>query len=471
MKDAARTFFAIAVLIIIIGFLVPGTALPGRDGGRLGPLGGGKVWVARYDGAAHGQDWAEAIAVDSAGNVYVTGGSITGYNNWDYATIKYSSAGVQKWAKRYGFNVTGSSMKMDYAHGLALDHAGNIYVTGESSAHNGRLRFATIKYLPNSQADWVARSDFGEALADYKAKALAVDLTGNIYVTGSQIPYYSKKNIATAKYTTTGAEAWTRTFDDYDDLDDEGVAVGVDASKNVYVAGYETTTQFGKNFKMIKYSTSGTTLWTKSYNGPSNDEDAATALNIVHCGTWMVPVTELAVVGYSKVEATGYDCVTRVIRANGTATLWTQRFTGQDPIVDVRPTGVTSDSAGNIYVAACGDCGGFFTLKYDVAGNLVWLRKYEGGMGYDFAWAIAVDNAKNVYVTGQTQTCNSFDYITIKYDSAGNLIWDRSYDGTGHGYDWPKAIAVDNKGYVYVTGYSKGAGTSDDYLTIKYEAD
>ena len=101
------------------------------------------------------------------------------------------------------------------------------------------------------------------------------------------------------------------------------------------------------------------------------------------------------------------------------------------------------------------------------------MARYDGAAhSFDRAEAIAVDNAKNVYVTGQSQAgCNSFDYITIKYNAAGNSIWERRYDGMAHGYDWPKAIAVDNNGYVYVTGYSEGVGTSHDYLTIKYTAD
>ncbi len=460
---------------VVIGCSLLGAALPGRDPGRPAPLNQGEVWVARYDGAAHGWDRAEAIAVDAAGNVYVTGGSIVGYNNWDYATIKYSAAGVQKWVRTYGYNTTGTASKVDYARGLVLDSAGNIYVTGESANENGFSRFATIKYSPLGTKVWAARSVIGSGLVTCQAYALAVDLGGNVCVTGYRFLHDSatstKKDIATAKYTPTGAQAWTRTSDGIAHGDDEGVAIGVDGSKNIYVAGYETEYFSGRNFRMIKYSSDGTKLWSKFYNSPGNGRDAATALKIVHRGSFMVPITELAVVGYSMVAATGYDCVTRVLKTDGT-TRWTQVFIGQDPVVNVRPTAVASDSSGNIYVAAAGDCGGFFTLKYDVSGSLVWLKSYNGGLGADYPRAIAVDNAKNVYVTGQSQIgCNSYDYITIKYDAAGNHIWDRRYDGTAHGYDWPKAIAVGNAGYVYVTGYSEGAGTSHDYVTIKYTVD
>ena len=87
------------------------------------------------------------MLVDAQGNVYVTGQS-WGNDNLrdDYLTIKYNSAGVLQWAKRYN----GPSSKEDIAYSLSLDASGNVYVTGSSFMNNMGYDMLTIKY--NGQA-------------------------------------------------------------------------------------------------------------------------------------------------------------------------------------------------------------------------------------------------------------------------------------------------------------------------------
>ncbi len=100
-------------------------------------------WVAKYH---FGNDKATSMYLDNSGNVYVTGSSEFGGNFlWDYATVKYNSAGVQQWSQRYtGIGTGGNSM--DIPRDIAVDSQGNVFVTGESMSSNGLLECATIKY-------------------------------------------------------------------------------------------------------------------------------------------------------------------------------------------------------------------------------------------------------------------------------------------------------------------------------------
>jgi len=112
----------------------------------------------------------------------------------------------------------------------------------------------------------------------------------------------------------------------------------------------------------------------------------------------------------------------------------------------------------------------YLTIKYNAAGQQQWVTRYRGpASGQDEATHITVDRVDNVYVTGySTGLGTDYDYATIKYSPSGDEQWVARYNGTGNFGDVASGVAVDSSGNVYVTGSSDGPGTNSDYVTIKY---
>ena len=371
-----------------------------------------QVWVTRYNGPGNGNDIARSIAVDGSGNVYVTGyswgGSGTGQ---DYATIKYNSAGVQQWLQRYN----GPLSSDDEARSIAVDGSGNVYVTGYSLGSGND--YATIKYNSSGVQQWVTRYNGGPGNGADDARSIAVDGSGNVYVTGSSVGLGTSDDYATIKYNSSGVEQWASEYNGPGNLGDYAQSIAVDGSGNVYVTG-RSYGGSGTNtdYATIKYNSSGVQQWLQRYNGPTSNYDAATSL---------------AVDGSGNVYVTGYS----------------------------EGSGTVEDYA---------------TVKYNSSGVQQWVSRYNGpGNGADDAHSIAVDGSGNVYVTGRSYggSGTNTDCATLKYNSSGVQQWVSRYNGPGNGDDYAYSIAVDGSGNVYVTGMSLYSGTADyDYATIKYNS-
>lgn len=142
-----------------------------------------------------GVDNPSALAVDSEGNLYVTGSSEGSGANGEYATVKYSTAGEELWVAHYD-----GSGGDDEAHALALDDEGNVYVTGGSGGSDTNSDYATVKYSPAGEELWVARY-VTPAIMDVKVNGLVLDSRGNVYVTGGWNFADKEWNSATIKYT------------------------------------------------------------------------------------------------------------------------------------------------------------------------------------------------------------------------------------------------------------------------------
>src|SRR5439155_681268 len=92
------------------------------------------LWTNRYNGPANEDDYAAAVAVDGNGNVFVTGYSVGSGGNYDYATVAYSGAGVLLWTNRYNGPANGDDQPQTKSC-LAIGPDGAVYVTGASDGN------------------------------------------------------------------------------------------------------------------------------------------------------------------------------------------------------------------------------------------------------------------------------------------------------------------------------------------------
>jgi hypothetical protein len=179
------------------------------------------------------------MTVDTAGHVYVTGTAATATGGHDWATIKYNSAGDQEWLR------TLDGGGSDAAFAITTDEAGNVCVTGSSA---GGLYSMTAKYSAAGDQLWVQSfTTIGEGDA---GTDVAVDHEGNVYVTGYNVETTTGFDIVTIKYSPGGVELWVRRYD-AGSGEDVPAAIACDES-GIYVTG-----RSGGSFTTIKYDFDG----------------------------------------------------------------------------------------------------------------------------------------------------------------------------------------------------------------------
>lgn len=426
---------------------------------------GSERWQTRYNGPAGRREQAVALVVDGHSFVYVAGYSENAGAGGDYATIKYDAAGAEMWAVRYA----GPGNSLDEATALAFDVGGNVYVTGRSYRAQTGDDYATVKYSAVGVPEWTARYNGPADGADEPA-ALAVDGAGNIIVTGHSLGVATNSDFATIKYNAAGVEQWVARYNSPADNWDRATALQLDAEGNVYVTGESVDPSSGVDYLTIKYSPDGRLEWVRRYSGPGRGDDGAVAMALDGLGN-------IYVTGNSWEPRSRYDFATVKYNMAGDEQ-WVARFNRIGDSSDFA-NALVVDADGNSYVAGYSlspvNAYDYTTIKYDAAGNEQWQSHYNGlAGGWDIATALGLDEAGNVYVTGRSQAADSyFEYATLKYNAAGTEQWAMRYrfEQGKAGDHGPTALAMDGEGSVYVTGYSWAPGTGYDYATIKYDSD
>lgn len=421
-------------------------------------------WVRTYDGTAHEDDNIYAMAKDRFGSICITGSSDGAGSSLDYLTVKYGSDGLVAWIKRYN----GSGDGNDVASGIAADNYGNVYVTGSSMGVEGFFDIVTIKYNSAGVSQWTRRYPGAINANDYGYE-LCVDLSGNVYVQGAgKSPSGNYSDFITIKYNTSGDLQWVSRYEHAAGIH---FYIKLDNIGDIIVAG--SVKENNKTCAaVIKYNPDGSRQWAKKYC-PGPADTGAYSIGVVTDGEGNIymggGIYKAGPPHYGGTD--DYDIIL-VKYGPGGAEKWSERYNGLNNEDDF-PESLGIDGGSNVYIAGTTDkslsyTGDIITIKYNSDGLKKWIRKYEldNDPYYNSEVCMTVGQDDNIYVSGEI----NHEITTIKYSPAGAEQWVTAYNSYYGAF--PKAILTDNAANVYVAGtlwvLNPSTSYNYDYITIKY---
>ncbi|MFA7024800.1 MAG: SBBP repeat-containing protein [Candidatus Cloacimonadaceae bacterium] len=398
------------------------------------------LWAQSAGGTNH--DHGYAIAVDSGGNTYVTGwfdGTVTFGNttlncigNRDIFVAKLDSAGNWLWAKGAG------GTDEDIGEAIAVDSEGNVYVTGRfwQTAFFGGITLSNSGWTDlfvaklDSNGNWLWAKSAG-GTGPESGEGIAVDDLSNVYLTGSfqgiatfgtiQLSSAGESDIFAAKLDTNGNWLWAKRAGG--ECGAYGEDIAVDSAGNAYITGYfgdwgggdisigsTTLTSSGWYDAFVaKLDSVGNWLWAKK--GGAEGRDSASGIAVDSSSNVYFTGTFFGSSDFGSFHLTGNGPDVFLVKLDSTGNwLWAKSAWGQGQDISV-------DSADNVYLAGYfgsmpGDTSDFgtttltcsgesdvFTAKLDSNGNWLWAQR-GGGINSEECESIAVDNSGSVYLTG-----------------------------------------------------------------------
>ena len=385
-----------------------------------------------------GNDVGRGIALDSSTNIYITGSTFgdldgnTGAGLLDIFLTKFDSSGNKLFTRQFGTPFD------DVGYGIAVDSSGNVYITGstfgdlDGNTSAGLLDVFLAKF--DSSGNPLFIQQFGTTGNDI-GYAVAVDSAGNVYVTGSTAgtlgaSAFGLLDVFLAKFDSSGNPLFIQQFGTTGN--DIGYAVAVDSAGNVYVTGSTAGTLGASAFGLLdvflaKFDSSGNPLFIQQFGTTGNDIGYGVAVD--SAGNVYVTGSTAGTLGASAFGS--LDVFLTKFESSGNP-LFIQQF--GTPFNDVG-YGIAVDSGNNVNITGStfGDLDSntsaglldIFLTKFDSSGNKLFTQQL-GTPFDDIGYGVAVDSSNNAYITGSTAgnldsntSSGLLDIFLTKYNPSG----------------------------------------------------
>jgi hypothetical protein len=442
------------------------------------------AWIKHYTGPTQSQfnEAADSYLDTLTGNLYVVGaGELTANpGGTDLVVMKYRPDGTRAWVN--GFSGTGNSSG-DMAQAVTVDSAGNVYIAGK--ANNTDFDDAAwAKYDSNGDELWHKSSGFS---GNDEAFGIAIGKAGDLYICGTDSGYGYLTGYMVARINpSNGDTLWMRSyvldtealarryrgqdlhpdyFENYDLYDNVAVAIARSPDSGVVVTGHGS--DFDRMFEWwtMKFRPNGDTLWTRSYHDPLttyDDDDVAFDLAVANNG-------DIYAVGFDYYEtgstSQGYNYC--VVRYSSTGSRLNYRSIdvasehGDDYAFSVA---LDDSSTQNVYVTGVlaypsplGEQ--ISTMKFNNTLTSRWgpAGATYGGNDDERGYSVFYRRSR-VYVTGRTGN----DLITLGYTSTSvsskETLWTYRYDDPDQMVDFGSTICASDSDHVYVSGEASHTG-------------
>jgi len=297
--------------------------------------------------------------------------------------------------------------------------------------------------------------------------ALALDSAGNAYITGRAWVSGHEDEFSTFKIDAdSGDIVWDEFEGGVDNIDDRGLDVAVGPDEAPVSAGLLQNDDGTATLMVVKYyPASGGIDWADSSFEIVNDVTGDGWVQIDDAGDVVVCVKTWG-------GATSFDVTLLKYDGDDGTLLWSEVYTNGTSADD--PADMILDDAGNPIVVGV-TAGDYLTAKFDAAtGDHEWTSTYAGPQGwYDVANCVTVSDQGEILVSGFSDgTGTSWDVATLGLEpDFGELNWSVRYDGAENLTDEAKDVHMDDSGALLVAGYCYSNTTSMDQLVLSYDND